>query len=1240
MTFFNRAHDLRFRFHVTSQHHLSLYYTAGLHAIPHVGNNVTIFPVTSSIMSNNTLIPITSLSPQNTPPPGHSIRAIVTLSWPYSSSTRQCALLLADPDFRLRNRKGQVRVRFAGASAEAVAKARIGIGDEVVLDLDGGKWEEDTEALRTPGKSVDGELYFRAKLGLKIVREGREDVVEIDGVASPEKMSPKEKEIGTMETPAANRDVARLRNGYGSVRGGLSMFTYASPAFAKRVRLSGEDLGPYDVLAMDGIVEDEGEHGKRTSFGSKINWRHVQKTPSPTKETFERMEASPTRQQGQQVSLDQDDEPRMLPPPLPRLDVSASNAQPVADVELTEGPSTPKLLPVKSPTLPLPSPFPTDAGKLPSSVPEVTPQVQALSPTRQNHDDTQVPPTATEESEPYAEVTPQPTAVVELLSDTEEDADDEEMLEVEPDIPFQQQEVLRDAQDDDFDQLISYDDHAESGLPHDVMMNDMPNQGFLPLELPQEIPPALLSKEPKTPTRFAFNHASIEFGLDGVRSAPGSAKVTPQSEKERVMTKTFRSLFGFKDTPEPEQPMPKASFAEEQQTKTQTTIEPQHSPTPVGGLSEIALERLAASGIYPDVVRSESAEQGPAHTVEDYTKDELPGLSDEVEEDVTVDAGGLPPVTARSTAVEIVELDSDCEDETDTQMHHIPAPNETASNADQDDFEVEVGDSQDDSQAHQVPVPLLDTHSEMDSGLEQFANQFKPEVADATADDHQVPQPQGTSTMTAIEIDLSSPVDASPLSPHYPILATQNTDDLDVPQPQSISYPTLPFTPSNSQPLTDMLSQDVMDGLSRETLSSVLPPTPQLTQAGSSTKVLDVEEEELSVSQQPDAETLSGGEGVSEPRFPLADNETTFQSPNAELPDTEVTTEEAEMSITQPSAVGAVQEANKLAQAAGQSGVTYTQLEREVNDEELSHDKSMDTNTALEHQSTEPEHPRLQPKTPARKSISSRLSNVPDVISAWFSPKRSYGIVQQNGQQHATHDHQTQDEATSPHHLNGKSPLKRIHTNGISTALGYFTPLSRLEEALNPASQQSYGAQTVDVFAVVTDFTKEPVRAKGGPRDYYTIFRIADSSIPATSSVRVEVYRPWRATLPVAAVGDIVLLRAFVVKSRKRLPYLLSTDASGWCVWRYQDAKAGEENAKKSAWTRKAGVQVDGAVREEVKGPPVELGEEEREHAKRLRQWWQTLSPQVADSQQDDTMDADDGVVPNGHGSHAVAAKL
>lgn len=124
----------------------------------------------SAKIEATTHIPIADLSDQIVSPETRSLKAIVTLAWPFSSATGSVAFLLAEPDFRLRRFKGQVRVQFSGSSAKSVSKAGISSGDEVTLCLDGVEWLRDESEVSTPGRGVEWELKFTERLLLQVSR--------------------------------------------------------------------------------------------------------------------------------------------------------------------------------------------------------------------------------------------------------------------------------------------------------------------------------------------------------------------------------------------------------------------------------------------------------------------------------------------------------------------------------------------------------------------------------------------------------------------------------------------------------------------------------------------------------------------------------------------------------------------------------------------------------------------------------------------------------------------------------------------------------------------------------------------------------------------------------------------------------------------------------------------------------------------------------------------------------------
>lgn len=122
----------------------------------------------SSDSGHRTTIPIAQINPDINRLSESSIRATVTLVWPYSSSTKAFSFLLAEPDFRLRRSNGQVKVVFHGLVAEKVAETRVGIGDELVLSLAGSRLDKNETATQTPGRYVAWDVHFDDRVHLEV----------------------------------------------------------------------------------------------------------------------------------------------------------------------------------------------------------------------------------------------------------------------------------------------------------------------------------------------------------------------------------------------------------------------------------------------------------------------------------------------------------------------------------------------------------------------------------------------------------------------------------------------------------------------------------------------------------------------------------------------------------------------------------------------------------------------------------------------------------------------------------------------------------------------------------------------------------------------------------------------------------------------------------------------------------------------------------------------------------------
>ncbi|KAG9604077.1 hypothetical protein KCU86_g6019, partial [Aureobasidium melanogenum] len=295
--------------------------------------------------------------------------------------------------------------------------------------------------------------------------------------------------------------------------------------------------------------------------------------------------------------------------------------------------------------------------------------------------------------------------------------------------------------------------------------------------------------------------------------------------------------------------------------------------------------------------------------------------------------------------------------------------------------------------------------------------------------------------------------------------------------------------------------------------------------------------------------------------------------------------------------------------------------------------------TPVKGKTAKPQEPQSAPSQSWRNALSSRMSEVP-VIGSWFTPRRTTEVQKAATEHKATTSNTSFVEDTPTKtaavpqtkqfsHKREKTisppPLQRYASQGTSTSLSYFTPLAGLHQHLN---QQS---SLIDIVAICTTATSTAERAKSGPKDYYTTFRVVDQPLheyhtasqdKGAKDVKVEIFRPFKQSLPAASPGDIVLLRGFVVRSRNHKNYLLSTAASGWCVWRYGapsssalDYEGQEEEDDRPVWARKGTAQrvgEDGA-REEVTGPPVEIGDEEREKVAMVRTWWEGLQKKIKD---------------------------
>ncbi|GKT40900.1 uncharacterized protein ColSpa_01081 [Colletotrichum spaethianum] len=241
-------------------------------------------------------IPIAQLSPDVQELKKRVARGVVTITWPYSIVKKTIAFLLAEPDFRLRRAKGQVRVEFDGPSAKAVADAALGSGDEIALSLDGVEFVADDSKTHVPGMSLKWQLRFTERVLLQAKISDSEDVKVIDvdhpvqSELQPELELPQSpidpfteqektpERIATPVIPSSKRPIDQ----------NIGPDEYASPAFLKRARMSYGSLfdGGLGIFDEDTGAKARAKKRPKTGRYSGV-WRYASQSPSPELEDRE-----------------------------------------------------------------------------------------------------------------------------------------------------------------------------------------------------------------------------------------------------------------------------------------------------------------------------------------------------------------------------------------------------------------------------------------------------------------------------------------------------------------------------------------------------------------------------------------------------------------------------------------------------------------------------------------------------------------------------------------------------------------------------------------------------------------------------------------------------------------------------------------------------------------------------------------------------------------------------------------
>lgn len=121
-------------------------------------------------LDNAQRVQIANLVPQDLASSTSYIEAQVVLVWPYSSSTRQFAFLLSEPDAHPLKSGRQVKIAFYNGAARAVQTSKVGIGDRIRLVLRGCHLQDSQDPTATPGKRIKWDLIYRKAIALEVGR--------------------------------------------------------------------------------------------------------------------------------------------------------------------------------------------------------------------------------------------------------------------------------------------------------------------------------------------------------------------------------------------------------------------------------------------------------------------------------------------------------------------------------------------------------------------------------------------------------------------------------------------------------------------------------------------------------------------------------------------------------------------------------------------------------------------------------------------------------------------------------------------------------------------------------------------------------------------------------------------------------------------------------------------------------------------------------------------------------------
>ncbi|KAL5355341.1 hypothetical protein BJX96DRAFT_141139 [Aspergillus floccosus] len=1202
-------------------------------------------------------IPIAQLSPAVENLSRSSIHATVSLLWPYSSSTKSLGLLLAEPDFRLRRSNGQVKVIFHGHIAESVAASSLGIGDDVFLGLEGARFLDNQATTQTPGKCVTWDLHFDDRVLLEVFRASeRLSTVKVD---PPSSTVPNIRITSpTPVTPTPK--IAPLPGGIASVTHAES---WQSPAFVGRSRTS---FGALVDSAFDPFAEEDGyvpgKGRKRARFSMRnSDWRIVDEPEVPGEDDmpldwahiFDEVEMSsngdmdestdaalPAPADTMEVVLTDIDAPTTQSSPGPSQDVAHTNQEEISrqpekqifpDLSAHLPIDTPRLNPIPSPGLPIPSPLVTTpsnqgyfgsveitshnqfepvASKLSQELPTTNnenPPSSGESEKRSGNNDTVAfaeeylkISTASEalqisESTKVTERIVKDTANTGMPEPSEENTENGVIAAVNLE-PLEERDV----------QKVHHDAHGE----------DASEQSEQSEEQEDESPDSDFKKAEREVETLDQRYNGSRFIVQAHNSANMPETIESDSDEDSEVAESLKENFkpaegrniGFEDRTISNQGDEYSSQDEADEDRNEYDDEYENDIYGDEDENDVR-EEYYRVGFGDEEVQSIGESE-----YDDRVESEVESDQMSVEDDIQ------PSQSPRTGPPEVIVLDSDSEDEappyyqisyseqrhthTPMQGRQSPAASEEGSVFDESEYASDMDDwSEADKPEANDGIEFErgerrpDAESIEDEQMEH-RNSGSVSVEDQwPEDEHMEGQPAGDEQGDEQMGDSYAEQQPSIGAKELPVSLIEHEGEGSAVQGSQHfedDFAGISTARSTSLPL----QHDVLD------YASPAHQTNHVTSPVTSDHPLAIDPElysstpvQAEVSEETDqVYPEHGSQGHLNEEASLNDTEQDKEDKASKMAFSMDGAAPSQLSSEPHNAVSGVPFA--LQHEPQIMTPNFSQLSDKpanmdiITGEPLPTPVHTQETLSRDYDISEPARTADSAPALSAKEISPVLEETSErTVFVEILEREQQTEIEETNAHERTEALVTEDEALQPQRHEDDDSVGTMdsvhllsvdrHYPGLRSKLSYFAPLATLID---------HFSSLTDTLSIVSE-VRPIIRATSGKKDYLLTLQLTDPSMAGTA-LSAEIFRPYKSALPSPGEGDAILLRNFMVRSFNHSMVLVSVDTSSWAVFSSSRVDA----------------QVD--------GPPVEYGTDEQTHATDLRQWYQeTGMAMVADNQ-------------------------